>query len=83
MAHKGKRKSLTFGEKIDIIRHRDAGEGARVIGHSLGLNESSICTIYSEKNEVLNCLRAYGSSVIDNHRNVIDVLVKMERYLAV
>ena len=82
MASKPKRKYLTLSEKKDIIRRRDEGQGARAIGRVLGLNESTIRRIYSQKTAILKSCKAYGPTAPDSRSKANCVLVKVERYLA-
>ena len=80
---KSTRKHLTLEEKKEIIRLRDEGQGGRAIGRLLGVPESTVRKIYSQREDILKSVRAYGSSVFDSRSKANAVLVKMERYLDV
>ena len=62
------RKSLTLDIKVDVIHRKERGQKNFDNCHALGLAESTVRTILSKKNDILKCVKAYGSSGIDNRK---------------
>ena len=58
--------------------------GNSAIGRVLGLSESIVRTILKNRESILKCINAYGTSAIDNRSKTRECseLVKTERYLA-
>ena len=79
-----KRKNISLEVKRQVIQKKDGGMGNSVIGRVMGLSESTVRTIIKNRESILKCIDAYGSSAIDNRRKTRECteLVKTERYLA-
>ena len=81
--HAGKRKSLDFSIKQEVVKRKEEGQGNSAIGRALGLSESTVRTIWKKKDEIKASVKAYSSSQTDNCKHVWDEkLIKMERFLA-
>ena len=75
--HAGKRKSLDFSIKQEVVKHKEEGQGNSAIGRALGLSESTVRTIWKKKDEIKASVKAYGTSQIDNCK-IKRVLTKYE-----
>ena len=74
---------LTLDTKVDVIRRKERVQKNCDICRVLGLPESTVRTILSNKNNIMKCVKAYGSSGFDNRKTSDQVhLVKTVRYLA-
>lgn len=80
--HSGKRKSLNFTIKMEVVRLKEEGQGNSAIGRALGLSESTVRTIWKIRDEIKASVKAYGPSQIDGRKRAWDnKLIKMERLL--
>ena len=81
--HGEKRKSLDFSIKQEVIKRKEEGQGDSAIGRALGLNESTVKTIWKKKDEIKALVKAYGTSQCHDCKCVWnEKLIKMERFLA-
>ena len=77
------RTPLTLELKLDVIKRKERGMRNCDICRALGLPESTVRTILLKKDAIVKCVKAYGSSSLDNRKTSNSVqLVKTERYLA-
>ena len=74
---------LTLETKMDVIQGKEKGQRNCEIMHALGLPESTVRTILSKKDDIVKCVKAYGSSGLDNQKTSDQLqLVKAEQFLA-
>ena len=75
--------TLTLYTKVNVIHRKERGQKNCDICLALGLPESTARTILSNKNDIMKCVKAYGSSSFDNCKTSGQVqLVKTECFLA-
>ena len=55
---RGPYKSLSLAKKATIIARVDAGESRRSVAKSLGLNESTVRSIYNQREKIKNAVKA-------------------------
>ena len=55
---RGPYKYLSLAKKVSIIARVDAGESKRSVAKSLGLNESTVRSIYSQREKIKNAVKA-------------------------
>lgn len=78
------RKFLSHSIKLEIIRRKEKGEGNSKIGRDMGLSESTICTVYKNKEAIKAIVKTYGASDLDKRshsKGANAAMVLMERYL--
>ena len=81
MAPSRVRRPLTLETKMDVIRRKEKGQRNCEIMHSLGLPESTVRTILSKNDDIVKCVKAYGSSGLDNRETSDQLqLVKAEHF---
>jgi hypothetical protein len=79
---KKKRKVITLGTKLDIIKRFDNGQSKASISRALGLSESTVRLILSKCNEYKELGKAASASfIIRRTRNTSSILVEMENLL--
>ena len=50
---------LDFSIKQEVIKHKGKGQGNSAIGHTLGLNELTVRTIWKRKDEIKASVKAH------------------------
>ena len=79
----GKKKFLTHSIKLDIIKKKEQGMGNTAIGREMGLSESTVHTVWKNREAIKKTVKTYGASSLDGcSRNSNPAVILMERYLA-
>ncbi|MCK5921306.1 MAG: hypothetical protein KAG66_10220 [Methylococcales bacterium] len=77
-----KRMHLSLEQKVKVIKRIKAGERKTHVARSLGLNESTIRTIYKNKKDILACVKTFGgTSSAARSKVACRALIMTERYL--
>ena len=76
------KRQLTLKEKTEVIAKIDAGASKSATARALGLNESTIRTIYSQKDKILATVKAAGpDGASARKRTRPEARVRMEQLL--
>lgn len=80
----GRKKLLTHAIKLEIIKKKEDGKGNTAIGREMGLSESTVRTVWKNREAIKKTVKAYGASALDGRsRSSNPAVILMERYLAV
>lgn len=78
-----KNKFISHELKLDVIERKKKGEGNSMIGRAVGLAESTVRTIWANREKIEKMKKCYGAAPLDKRSRAHDpAMVLMERYLA-
>ena len=61
----GRKKLLTHAIKLEIIKKKEDGKGNTAIGREMGLSESTVRTVWKNREAIKKTVKAYGASALD------------------
>ncbi|XP_018099221.1 tigger transposable element-derived protein 1-like [Xenopus laevis] len=79
-----KRKTITMGNKVEIIKRSERGETSSSIGRAFGYSPSTIATILKDKDRIMDHVKGnapMNATIITKHRS--GLISKMERLLII
>ena len=52
--------------KLQIIERKQKNEGNTAIGRALGLSESTVRSVWKNREKIMKMVKSYGAAAIDN-----------------